>query len=147
MPPAALERSKTVTSMPSTLRCAAATTPLMPAPTTATLFEGMVIAMPQSREFFRGVVRLSHLIASHDCVSWVTIVHSRIPPQDPEIITGPKLATCLSAFSSHRIICAIVGVDRIMVDMQAYASPPTLHCCSAPKRETAPQNRIRTPCY
>lgn len=37
MPPAAPERSKTVTSRPSFLRCAAVTTPEMPAPITATL--------------------------------------------------------------------------------------------------------------
>jgi hypothetical protein len=36
MPPAALERSKTVTLRPSLFMCAAATTPEIPAPTTAT---------------------------------------------------------------------------------------------------------------
>jgi hypothetical protein len=40
MPPAALDRSNTVTLKPSLLRCAAATTPLMPAPTTAMRFWG-----------------------------------------------------------------------------------------------------------
>lgn len=40
MPPAALDRSKTVTSMPSLLRCAAATTPLIPAPIIATRLQG-----------------------------------------------------------------------------------------------------------
>jgi hypothetical protein len=39
MPPAALDLSKTVTSMPSFSRCAAATIPLIPAPITATRFE------------------------------------------------------------------------------------------------------------
>jgi len=43
MPPAALDRSKTVTSRPSFLRWAAATTPLIPAPITATRFEGKLI--------------------------------------------------------------------------------------------------------
>ena len=43
MPPAALDRSNTVTSRPSFLRWAAATTPLIPAPITATRFEGKVM--------------------------------------------------------------------------------------------------------
>jgi hypothetical protein len=43
MPPAALDRSKTVTFRPSFFICAAAATPLMPAPITATHFVGLVI--------------------------------------------------------------------------------------------------------
>jgi hypothetical protein len=37
IPPAVLDRSKTVTSIPSFLRCAAVTIPEIPAPITATL--------------------------------------------------------------------------------------------------------------
>jgi hypothetical protein len=43
IPPAAFDRSNTVTLIPSFLRCAAVTTPLIPAPMTATRFPGLIM--------------------------------------------------------------------------------------------------------
>jgi hypothetical protein len=66
MPPAALDRSNTVTLMPSFLRCAAATTPLMPAPMTTTRFEGkvMIIRLLRSLMDFVGALRIGQVCYS-----------------------------------------------------------------------------------
>lgn len=50
MPPAALDLSKTITSIPSLLRCAAAVTPLMPAPITAARFVGLVMMLDEDTQ-------------------------------------------------------------------------------------------------